>query len=71
MPQDGQPALTGEAHGDVPQAEMDKTFNLGVGMAAIVSPDAADAALRLLTARGVPAWPLGEITKGTGHAAFA
>lgn len=58
-------------HGGVPQPEMDKTFNLGVGMAAIVSPDAADAALRLLAARGVPAWILGEITQGTGTAAFA
>ncbi|MFD0900586.1 phosphoribosylformylglycinamidine cyclo-ligase [Actinomadura sediminis] len=50
-----------QAHGDVPQAEMDKTFNLGVGMAAIVAPDAADAALRLLAGRGVPSWILGEI----------
>ncbi|MBE1531875.1 phosphoribosylformylglycinamidine cyclo-ligase [Actinomadura algeriensis] len=50
-----------QAHGDVPQAEMDKTFNLGVGMAAVVAPDAADAALRLLAERGVPSWHLGEI----------
>ncbi|MFA1551543.1 phosphoribosylformylglycinamidine cyclo-ligase [Actinomadura chokoriensis] len=60
-----------QGHGDVPQPEMDKTFNLGVGMAAIVSPDAADAALRLLTSRGVPAWPLGEIIAGTGVATLA
>jgi len=59
-----------QAHGGVPQPEMDKTFNLGVGMAAIVGPDAADAALRLLTSRGVPAWALGEITAGTGNAAL-
>ncbi|WP_131736885.1 phosphoribosylformylglycinamidine cyclo-ligase [Actinomadura roseirufa] len=52
--------------GGVPQAEMDKTFNLGVGMAAIVSPEAADTALRLLGDRGVPSWHLGEITTGTG-----
>ncbi|MFF4235992.1 phosphoribosylformylglycinamidine cyclo-ligase [Actinomadura geliboluensis] len=57
-----------QGHGGVPQPEMDKTFNLGVGMAAIVSPDGADAALRLLTSRGVPAWALGEITDGTGAA---
>ncbi|MFD0684200.1 phosphoribosylformylglycinamidine cyclo-ligase [Actinomadura fibrosa] len=57
-----------QRHGDVPQAEMDKTFNLGVGMAAIVAPDTADAALRLLADRGVPAWHLGEITAGTGSA---
>ncbi|WP_433466046.1 phosphoribosylformylglycinamidine cyclo-ligase [Spirillospora sp. CA-128828] len=57
-----------QAQGDVPQAEMDKTFNLGVGMAAIVGPDSADAALRLLASRGVPSWRLGEITEGTGTA---
>ncbi|WP_067484983.1 phosphoribosylformylglycinamidine cyclo-ligase [Actinomadura hibisca] len=58
------------AHGEVPQAEMDKTFNLGVGMAAIVSAETADAALRLLTGRGVPAWVLGEIVPGKGTAAY-
>ncbi|MFC4054287.1 phosphoribosylformylglycinamidine cyclo-ligase [Actinomadura syzygii] len=60
-----------QANGDVPWPEMDKTFNLGVGMVAVVAPEAADAALRLLAARGVPAWPLGEITTGTGQAAYA
>ncbi|MWA05105.1 phosphoribosylformylglycinamidine cyclo-ligase [Actinomadura sp. LD22] len=60
-----------QGHGDVPQAEMDKTFNLGVGMAAIVAAEAADEALRLLAARGVPAWALGEITEGTGQAVLA
>ncbi|MGI5417961.1 phosphoribosylformylglycinamidine cyclo-ligase [Actinomadura luteofluorescens] len=59
-----------QTHGDVPQAEMDKTFNLGVGMAAIVAPDRADEALHLLTSRGVPSWVLGEITEGTGEATF-
>ncbi|GAA3953632.1 phosphoribosylformylglycinamidine cyclo-ligase [Actinomadura viridis] len=56
------------SYGRVPEAEMDKTFNLGVGMAAIVAPDAADAALRLLQERGVPAWHLGEIIPGDGTA---
>ncbi|QFG23561.1 phosphoribosylformylglycinamidine cyclo-ligase [Actinomadura sp. WMMB 499] len=57
-------------HGGVAEPEMDKTFNLGVGMAAIVAPDAADAALRLLAERGVPSWILGETTEGTGRAVF-
>ncbi|RFS82136.1 phosphoribosylformylglycinamidine cyclo-ligase [Actinomadura spongiicola] len=57
-----------QSFGEVPQSEMDKTFNLGVGMAAIVAPDTADEALRLLTSRGVPAWHLGDITPGTGQA---
>ncbi|GGM94980.1 phosphoribosylformylglycinamidine cyclo-ligase [Thermopolyspora flexuosa] len=55
-------------HGKVPQAEMDKTFNMGVGMCAIVAADAADAALAVLRERGVPAWVLGEIVAGTGQA---
>jgi phosphoribosylformylglycinamidine cyclo-ligase len=59
-----------QGHGDVPQSEMDKTFNLGVGMAAIVAPDSADEALRLLTSRGVPAWHLGDIVPGSGMAAL-
>lgn len=57
-----------QAHGNVPQAEMDKTFNLGVGMVAIVGPDTADEALRLLTSRGVPSWHLGDIVPGSGKA---
>ncbi|REE96941.1 phosphoribosylformylglycinamidine cyclo-ligase [Thermomonospora umbrina] len=60
-----------QAHGGIPQSEMDKTFNLGVGMAAIVAPEAADEALRLLQARNVPAWVLGEVTEGTGSAHLA
>ncbi|HZB33446.1 MAG TPA: phosphoribosylformylglycinamidine cyclo-ligase [Streptosporangiaceae bacterium] len=54
------------SYGGIPPAEMDKTFNMGVGMAAIVAPDAADAAVRLLTDRGLPSWIIGEIVPGTG-----
>ncbi|MEV5560341.1 phosphoribosylformylglycinamidine cyclo-ligase [Nonomuraea wenchangensis] len=57
-------------HGRVAQEDMDRTFNLGVGMAAVVAPDAADAALRLLAGRGLPAWVLGEIVEGTGQAHY-
>jgi phosphoribosylformylglycinamidine cyclo-ligase len=58
------------SRGAIPQAEMDKTFNMGIGMAAIVAADAADTALRLLADRGSPAWIVGEITPGTGTARF-
>ncbi|MBB2912392.1 phosphoribosylformylglycinamidine cyclo-ligase [Streptosporangium becharense] len=57
-------------HGKVAQADMDRTFNLGVGMAAIVGPDAVDPALALLAERGLPAWVLGEIVAGDGQARF-
>jgi phosphoribosylformylglycinamidine cyclo-ligase len=56
------------SHGDVPQAEMDKTFNLGVGMVAVVAEGDADAALRLLAERGMPSWILGEVVSGSGIA---
>jgi phosphoribosylformylglycinamidine cyclo-ligase len=54
------------SYGAIPPAEMDKTFNMGIGMAAIVAPDSADAAVRLLADRGLPSWIIGEITPGTG-----
>ncbi|GIH78970.1 phosphoribosylformylglycinamidine cyclo-ligase [Planobispora longispora] len=57
-------------HGKVAQADMDRTFNLGVGMAAIVPADAVDAALALLEERGLPAWVLGEVVPGAGEARY-
>jgi phosphoribosylformylglycinamidine cyclo-ligase len=59
------------SYGGIPSAEMDKTFNMGIGMAAIVSPDAADAAIRLLADRRLQSWIIGEITPGTGAAHLA
>jgi phosphoribosylformylglycinamidine cyclo-ligase len=55
-------------YGRVGRSEMDRTFNLGVGMCAIVPADAADSALALLASRKVPAWIIGEIVPGTGTA---
>jgi phosphoribosylformylglycinamidine cyclo-ligase len=60
-----------ESYGRVPRAEMDKTFNQGVGMAAVVAASDVDAALRLLASRGLDAWPLGEVVPGSGTARFA
>ena len=47
--------------GKVERAEMEKTFNMGVGMVAVVGSEDVDRALAVLTARHVPAWVLGEI----------
>ncbi|HTI26730.1 MAG TPA: phosphoribosylformylglycinamidine cyclo-ligase, partial [Kutzneria sp.] len=47
--------------GRVERDEMEKAFNMGVGMVAVVSAEDADRALAVLTARHVPAWVLGEI----------
>jgi phosphoribosylformylglycinamidine cyclo-ligase len=47
--------------GAVPRAELELTFNLGVGMIAVVPPDRVDASVGLLAARGVPAWVVGDV----------
>jgi phosphoribosylaminoimidazole synthetase len=49
--------------GDVPRAELELTFNLGVGMVAVLAADRAPDALALLAARGVPAWELGRVAE--------
>ncbi|WP_327089003.1 phosphoribosylformylglycinamidine cyclo-ligase [Nonomuraea sp. NBC_01738] len=58
-------------HGSIERQAMDRTFNLGVGMAAVVAADAADAAIRLLAERGLTAWVLGEIVPGSGQARYS
>ena len=55
-------------HGRVDAAELERVFNQGVGMAAVVSADAADAAIALLAGRGLAAWPLGIVIAGSGQA---
>jgi phosphoribosylformylglycinamidine cyclo-ligase len=54
--------------GPVSGDEMERVFNMGVGMVAIVARDDADGAVGLLRHSGVPAWQIGEIAEGTGHA---
>jgi phosphoribosylformylglycinamidine cyclo-ligase len=55
--------------GGVARADLEETFNLGVGMVAVVPADCGEAALTLAAARGVPAWELGEVVAGTGSVA--
>ena len=58
--------------GQVPDAEMEKTFNMGVGMTAIVAAEDRDRALAILAARHVDAWVLGEVrVAGEGDSARA
>jgi phosphoribosylformylglycinamidine cyclo-ligase len=56
-----------QAKGRIEDAEMEATFNMGVGMFAIVSSDDADRAMAYLTGRGVEAWQVGEVIEGTGQ----
>ncbi|MCT1803299.1 MAG: phosphoribosylformylglycinamidine cyclo-ligase [Kocuria rhizophila] len=47
--------------GNVPQADLERTLNLGVGMVAIVDPSVADAAVEHLNKRGVSSWIMGHV----------
>ncbi|MDQ4131473.1 MAG: phosphoribosylformylglycinamidine cyclo-ligase [Actinomycetota bacterium] len=52
--------------GPVSEEEMWRTFNLGVGMVAVVAPGDSDDAIGLLRARGVEAWVMGRVREGPG-----
>jgi phosphoribosylformylglycinamidine cyclo-ligase len=56
------------ARGNVAADEMERVFNMGVGMVAIVAWEECDDALQLLAERGLPSWLAGQITPGSGHA---
>ena len=49
--------------GGVPQADLERTLNLGVGMVAVVAPEKADAAVAHLNAAGQSAWVMGEVSE--------
>ena len=52
--------------GEIPEREMFNTFNMGVGMIAVVPAEEADKALETLRANGEDAYVLGEIVEGEG-----
>jgi phosphoribosylformylglycinamidine cyclo-ligase len=49
--------------GRVSRADMEQTFNMGVGMVAVISAEDSDRALAMLTARHIPAWVLGDVRR--------
>ena len=53
--------------GSVPLDQLELTFNLGVGMVAVLPADRAGDAVDLAKARGLEAWRLGEVTASTGQ----
>jgi phosphoribosylformylglycinamidine cyclo-ligase len=53
--------------GQVAREQLELTFNLGVGMVAVVPAGRVDDALALAVARGLPAWRLGEVRPGGGR----
>ncbi len=51
--------------GDIPERDMYNTFNMGVGMSAVVASEDAEKAVETLKANGVDAYILGKIIKST------
>ncbi len=52
--------------GNIPERDMYNTFNMGVGMCAVVREADADAAIKLLRAEGVDAYAMGHADNGEG-----
>ena len=57
-----------EREGGVPRDEMYRTFNMGLGLVAVVAPGDEAAAHAALRARGLDAWTVGQIEAGAGEA---
>ena len=55
----------------VAQPDLERTWNAGIGMIALVDPFAADLALRSLAARGMKAWVCGKIEPRTADVGAA
>ena len=51
--------------GDIPERDMYNTFNMGVGMSAVVAAEDAEKAVETLKENGVDAYILGKIIKST------
>ena len=60
------PAVFGllQAKGGIDEHDMFNTFNMGVGMVVVVSPETAEAALGALRAEGIDAYVCGEVVTG-------
>ena len=49
----------------LPQSEMEKTWNVGVGMVASVAPESLTESLATLADQGIHAWHAGQVTRPT------
>jgi phosphoribosylformylglycinamidine cyclo-ligase len=57
-----------QREGEVPEDDMLRTFNMGLGLVAVLAPGDVAAAQRLLAARGLQSWEVGAIERGQGEA---
>ena len=56
--------------GGLEDADMLRTFNMGVGIAAVVREDFADEMIAYMKTSGIEAYEIGSITKGSGEVSF-
>ncbi|UWZ59673.1 phosphoribosylformylglycinamidine cyclo-ligase [Dactylosporangium aurantiacum] len=52
--------------GSIEDVEMESTYNMGIGMVAVVAADDVDRTLARLAGHDLDAWLVGQIVKGTG-----
>lgn len=58
-----------QATGDISQADIEATLNMGVGMVALLPPDQVDAAQRVLDELGLNSWACGQVSATPGQPA--
>jgi len=65
-----EPAVFGliRSFGSVPEDEMRKVFNLGIGLCAVVPPEEAETGLEVLREAGCDAWRIGGVVEAGGVA---
>jgi phosphoribosylformylglycinamidine cyclo-ligase len=56
-----------QSKGRIEQQEMESTYNMGVGMMAIVAPGDVERTLAFLRGRNTDAWLIGEVVSGGGQ----
>jgi phosphoribosylformylglycinamidine cyclo-ligase len=52
--------------GSIAEAEMYRTFNMGIGFAAVVPPSGAEEVQAAVAAHGHQSWVIGEVTTDQG-----